>query len=156
LANKETLDKTDEGRRLTFVCEQVHVGHWDAYYVACNLHFVAFGDNAGMNEVPDEELEPKKYATYLENMVTTLSTLGITTATKESLNRNTNSIIRALCIMRKYTHLHDAFIFAESVCCSFSKVESQVPWVLHLHKRVIEKVVMLLFTRSLDKITSDK
>jgi hypothetical protein len=96
LAKKKTLDKNDEGQHLTFVRDQVYGGNWDAYYAAGHYHLVDFGANAGTNEVPDEELEPKKYFTYLENMVTTLSTLGSTTAPKTSLKRNTNSIIRAL------------------------------------------------------------
>jgi hypothetical protein len=40
LAKKETIDKTDEGQRLTFVCEQVYGGDWDAYYAACDLQSV--------------------------------------------------------------------------------------------------------------------
>jgi hypothetical protein len=86
-----------------------------------------------MNEVPDEELEPKKYATYFENVVTTLSTLGIMIAPKTNLKHETTSIIRALRIMRKYAKFHYAFTFAESVRCSCSKVENQVPCVFHLH-----------------------
>jgi hypothetical protein len=57
--------------------------------------------------------------------------------------------------MQKYAHFHDAFIFRESVWCSFSKVETQIPCVLHLHKRVVEKVLTLLFTHSLDELTSE-
>jgi SUMO ligase MMS21 Smc5/6 complex component len=30
LEKKETLDKTDEAQRLTFVCEQLYGGDWDA------------------------------------------------------------------------------------------------------------------------------
>jgi hypothetical protein len=43
LAKKETLDTADDAQRLTFVCEQVYVDDWDAYYAVCDLHFVAFG-----------------------------------------------------------------------------------------------------------------
>jgi hypothetical protein len=92
----------------------------------------------------------------LENVVTTLSTLGIVTALKKILKRKTNYIIRALRIMSKYENFHDAFIFGESVRCSSSKVENQVPCVLHLHKRVLEKVLAILFTRSLDKLTNEE
>jgi hypothetical protein len=114
------------------------------------LQLVAFGAKDGVFEIPDE-LETKKYATYLGNVVTTLSTLGITCAPNTSLRRTRNSTIRALYIMRKY-----AFNFAESVWGSFSKVENQVPRVLHLHKRVIAKVLTLLFTRSLDELASEE
>jgi hypothetical protein len=58
--------------------------------------------------------------------------------------------------MRKYAHCHDAFTFGESVRGSSSKVEHQVTCVLHLHKLVIEKVLTLLFTRSLDELASEK
>jgi hypothetical protein len=154
LEKKKMLDKTDEAQRLTFVCEQLYGGDWDAHNAACDLHLVAFGATAGVMDVPDEILEPNKYATYLENVVSTLSTLGLVIAPKKSLKSKTNSIIRALRIMRKYAHYHDAFTFGESAKGSYSKVENQVPCVLHIHKRVIEKVLTLLFTRSLDELAS--
>jgi hypothetical protein len=127
-------------------------GDWDAHYAACDLHLVAFGAKAGVMDVPDEILDPNKYATYLENVVSTLSTLGLVIAPKKSLKSKTNTIIRAFHIMRKYAHYHDALTFEESVKGSYSKVENQVPCVLHLHKRVIETVLTLLFTRSLDEL----
>jgi hypothetical protein len=58
--------------------------------------------------------------------------------------------------MRKYAHYHDAFTFGESVKGSYIKIENQVPCVLHLHKCVIENVLTLLFTRSLDELASGK
>jgi hypothetical protein len=57
--------------------------------------------------------------------------------------------------MRKYAHYHDAFTFGESVKGSYSKVENQVSCVLHLHKCVIEKVLTLLLTLSLDDLASE-
>jgi hypothetical protein len=95
-----------------------------------------------------------KYANYLENVVSTLSTFGLVIAPKQSLKSKTNSIIRELRIMRKYAQYHDAFTFGESVKGSYSKVENQVPFVLHLHKRIIEKVLTLMFLRSLDELAS--
>jgi hypothetical protein len=155
---KKMLDKkigsTDEAQRVSFVCEQLYGGDWYAFYAACDLHLVAFGAKAGVMDVPDEILEPNKYAPYLENINSTLSTLGLVIAPKKSLRSKTNSITRALRIMRKYAHYHDAFTFGELVKGSYSKVENQVPCVLHLHKRVIEKVPTLLFTRSLDELAS--
>jgi hypothetical protein len=59
LANKEALYKMDDAQRLTFFCEQVYGGDWDAHYAACDFHLVAFGAKAGVNEVPGEELDPK-------------------------------------------------------------------------------------------------
>jgi hypothetical protein len=106
----------DEAERLTFVCEKYYGGDWDVYYTAFGLHLAAFGAKAGVNEVPDKELDTKQYATYLENVVTTLSTLGIVTASKTSLKRNANSIIRAWRIMRKYAHFHEVEIKFR-VCC---------------------------------------
>jgi hypothetical protein len=153
LAKKKRLDQTDEAQCVFFVFEQLYGGDWDAHYAACDLHLVAFGAKAGVMDVPDEILEPNKYATYLENVVSTLSTLGLVIAPKK-LKSKTNSIIRALRIMRKYAHYHDAFTFGESVKGSYSKVENQVQLVFHLHKRVIEKVLTLLFTRSLDELAS--
>jgi hypothetical protein len=58
--------------------------------------------------------------------------------------------------MRKYAHYHGAVTFGESVKGSYSKVENQVPCVLHLHNRVIEKELTLLFTHSIDQLASGK
>jgi hypothetical protein len=45
---------------------------------------VAFGAKAGVMDVPDEILEPNKYATYLENVVSTLNTLSLVIARKKN------------------------------------------------------------------------
>jgi hypothetical protein len=129
LEKKKRLDKMDYARRLTFVCEQLYGGDWDANYAACDFHVVAFCAKAGVIDVPDENLEPNKYATYLENVISTLSTLGLWIAPKKSLKSMMNSIIRALCIMIKYARYRDAFTFGESVKGSYSKVENQVPYM---------------------------
>jgi hypothetical protein len=50
---------------------------------ACDLHLVAFGAKAGVVDVRDEILEPNKYATYLEIVVSTLSTLGLVISPKK-------------------------------------------------------------------------
>jgi hypothetical protein len=39
---------------------KVYRGDWYSYYDVCDLHVVTLGAKAGVNEVPDEELEPKK------------------------------------------------------------------------------------------------
>jgi hypothetical protein len=80
---KKRLDQTDEAHRVSFVCEQLYVGDWDAHYATCDFHVVAFGAKAGVMDVPDGILEPNKYATYLENVVSTLSTLGLVIAPKK-------------------------------------------------------------------------
>jgi hypothetical protein len=83
LDKKKRLDQTDEAQWVSFVCEQLYGVDWDAHYAACNLHLVAFGAKAGVMDVPDEILEPNKYATYLENVVSTLSTLGLVITPKK-------------------------------------------------------------------------
>jgi hypothetical protein len=80
LDKKKMLAQTDEAQRLSFVCEQLYEGDWDAHYVACNLHLVAFGAKAGVMDVSDEIIEPNKYATYLGSVVSTLSTLCLVIA----------------------------------------------------------------------------
>jgi hypothetical protein len=45
--------------------------------------------------------------------------------------------------------------FALSIEGAFSRPEDQIFCLLHLHKRVIEKVITLIFTRSVDELNSD-
>jgi hypothetical protein len=122
LENKEILDKSHEAQRLTLVCEQIYGSDWDAFYAVCDLQLVAFGAKVGVYDTI-ASTNTKKYATYLNNVVTTLSTLAISCDPNTSLKRNTKSIIRALRILRKYAHYRDAFILGESVQCTFSEVE---------------------------------
>jgi hypothetical protein len=65
------------------------------------------------------------------------------------------SIITALRFIYKLAHYNYANDFEESVKHSFIHVENQIFCVLHLHKRIIEKVMTLLFTRSLEELISD-
>jgi hypothetical protein len=80
LEKKKRLDQTEEAQCVSFVFEQLYGGDWDAHYAAFYLHVVAFGAKAGVLDVPDEILEPNNYATYLENTVSTPSTLGLAIA----------------------------------------------------------------------------
>jgi hypothetical protein len=95
------------------------------------------------------------YEAYLEGNVMTMSTLGIMCAPRTSLKQKRKSIMKALRVICELAHYNDARDFEESARLSFSRVENQIQCVLHLHKRIIEKVVAILFTWSLDELTSE-
>jgi hypothetical protein len=114
------LDITDEGQSPLF-CYQIYGGDWDAYYAAYDLHLVTFGAKAGVLEIPDK-LDTQKYSTYLETVVTTLSTLDITCAPFTSIKSKRNSIVKALRILRKYAHYRFVTLSAKlkikfGACC---------------------------------------
>jgi hypothetical protein len=83
-AKKDTLDTNPEAQRLTFMCEQLCNGDWNDYYSACDLHLVSFGEKPSVFDLP-LETATAQYKRYIQNEVTTLSTLGIACAPKRSL-----------------------------------------------------------------------
>jgi hypothetical protein len=143
---KEVLDNKPKAERLTFVCSYMYSGNWQQYYLAC--------------KPPVHGIPPKsnkaEHAAYVENAVKTLSTLGLTCSTNASLLKMQKQIVHALYIICRYCCYNDALAFGESMKHSFSKADNQMLCVMHLHKRVIEKVVTLLLTRSMDELTSEE
>jgi hypothetical protein len=101
------------------------------------------------------ETASTQYKRYIQNVVKTLSTLGITCAPKISLKSKRKQIIKSLRIISRFSRYNDTICFGQSVDKSYSRVEDQVFCVLHLHKRIIEKVITLLFTRSVDELASE-
>jgi hypothetical protein len=51
---KEILDKKLEAERLTFVCEQMHAGDWQQYYLACDLNLVPIGIKPSVHVIPQK------------------------------------------------------------------------------------------------------
>jgi hypothetical protein len=130
-------------------------GNWQQYYIACDLHLVAIGATASVQRVP-KKADNAPYARLLDSIAKTLSTLGIICGTNTSLKSKRKSIVNALQIIYRYAYYNDAIAFGESVIESFSKVDNQICCVLHLHKRVIEKVITLFFTRSVDELEKEE
>jgi hypothetical protein len=136
---------------LTLLCEQLDGGGWQQHYTACDLHLVAIGDKASAQRVP-KKVDKAPYARFLGSVAKTLSKLGIVGGTNTSLKSKRKSIVNALQIIYRYEYYNDAIAFGESVRESFSKIDNQICCVLHLHKRVIEKVITLVFTRSVEEL----
>jgi hypothetical protein len=116
---------------------------------------VSIGDKASVQRVP-KKADKASYSRFLDSVAKTLSTLGIICGINTSLTSKRKSIVNALQIIYRYAYYNDEIAFGESVRESFSKVENQIFCVLHLHKRVIEKVITLLFTWSVDTLEKDE
>jgi hypothetical protein len=119
---------------LTLLCEQLDGGGWQQHYTACDLHLVAIGDMASVQRVPKKEADKAPYARFLDSVTKTLSTLGIICGTNTSIKSKRKSIVNALQIIYRYAYYNDAIAFGESVRESFSKVDNQTFYVLHLQK----------------------
>jgi hypothetical protein len=116
---------------------------------------VAIDEKASVQRVPKKS-DKAPYARFLDSIAKTLSTLGILCGINTSLTSKRKSIVNALQIIYRYAYYNDAIDFGESVRESFSKVDNQIFCVLHLHKRVIEKVITLLFTRPVDELEKEE
>jgi hypothetical protein len=93
LAKKVMLDTKPEAQRLTIVCEQIYNGDWHDYYILCDLQLVSFGEKPSVFDLP-LETTTVQYKRYIENVMTALSTLGITCAPNTSLKSKRKQIIK--------------------------------------------------------------
>jgi hypothetical protein len=116
---------------------------------------VAIGDKASVQRVP-KKADKAAHARFLDSISKTLSTLGIICAINTSLTSKRKSIVSTLQIIDRYAYYNDAIAFGESVIEPSSIVDNKICCVLHLHKRVIEKLITLLFTWSVDELEKEE
>jgi hypothetical protein len=125
------------------------------YCRACDLHLVAIGDKTSVHCVTKKSYNAA-HAQFLDSVSKKPSTLGIICATNTSLTSKRKSIVSALHIIYRYAYHNDTIYFGESVRESLSKVDNQIFCVLHVDKRVIEKVISLLFTWYADELKKEE
>jgi hypothetical protein len=92
---------------------------------------------------------------YYQCISETLDMLGVL----EHYNSGTfdlkKKVLRKIlyCVQR-FKYITDCLAFEESVATDLVKVDKCVPCILHLHKRIIEKFMTMVFYASLDEIST--
>jgi hypothetical protein len=115
---------------------------------------VAFGQKPSVHDVPNKR-STVKYKRYVEKVGATMRTLGSACPNDKKVLSKRISIVQALNIISKYGYYTDVLAFTLSIDGAFSRPEDQIFCILHLHKREIEKIITLLFTRSVDELNTD-
>jgi hypothetical protein len=105
-AKKDTLNANPDAHRLTFLFEQLYNDDWHDYYSACDLHLVSFGEKPSVFDLP-LETATTQFKPYIQNVVTPLSTLGITCARKTSFKSKRKQVLKSLRIISRYSRYND-------------------------------------------------
>jgi hypothetical protein len=131
-------------------------GNFEAFYAACKVHLINVGRQVGIDDdVLDKGLDLDEYD---QCMSETLDMLGVL----EHYNNDTfdlkKKVVRKMLFyVQRFKYITDCLAFEESVATALVKVDNCVPCILHLHKRIIEKLLTMVFCASLDEIsTSNK
>jgi hypothetical protein len=127
--------------------------NFEALYAACKLHLINVGRQVGIDDdVLDKGLDLDEYDQCTSE---TLDMLGVL----EHYNNDTfdleKKFVRKLFVyIQRFKYITDCLAFEESAATAHVKVENCVPCILHLHKRIIEKLITMVFCVSLDDIST--
>jgi hypothetical protein len=145
----EALNRKEEVVHLLSVVRKIKAkrgkNQWEMLYDKCSIHLVA--DGAAMTIDNPSRLP---FVNYQQGILKTLNTLGVGQkyAKADFLDQveGARQFLSLVCEMKYWT---DVARFKRSVADAMIRIENAVPCVLHLHKRVMEKILSLIFTRSL-------
>jgi hypothetical protein len=118
---------------------------WEMRYDKCIIHLVA--DRAVMTIDNPSRLP---FVNYQQGLLKTLNTLGVGKKyAKADFPDQVEGARQFLSLVFEMKYLTEVARFKRSVADAMIINENTVPCVLHLHKRVVEKILSLIFIRSL-------
>jgi hypothetical protein len=121
-------------------------------YQQCKLHIVQTGRQASIDDDIDQHkpIDPYENDQLLKEM---LDLFGVLESVNKKQPKDMKKLARVLltCLARM-SNLRDVIAYESSVVNAMCKAEHQLPCVLHLHKRVIEKVMTMIYCVSLDEV----
>jgi hypothetical protein len=122
---------------------------WEHLYNEMPLHLVAVGISPGLYDPMDDA---RRYNRLVNDCLARLdmaTTHGILLP-----NERKELVGKMLFFICRLKHCHNAVKFENCLNVSKSRVEDAVPCILHMHKRIIEKVMTLIFIIALDEASS--
>jgi hypothetical protein len=119
----------------------------------CKLHLVNAGRQVGIDDdIVDTSLDPDDYDQCLS---ATLDMMGLLehyhNAPKALTKATLKNILYYVCWFK---YIYDCIAFEETVARALVKVDSCVPCILHLHKRIIDKLMTMVYSASLDQVST--
>jgi hypothetical protein len=120
-------------------------------YRKCKLHPVATGHATSIDD--NHTLGVLSYAQKLRETMATLELW------KENCDLPQPEQVELVCLslhlVCRMQYYQDVFDFEDSVSRAMIKVQNAVPCILHLHKRIIEKIISLFYALCLNEHSKD-
>jgi hypothetical protein len=150
---KEDLKKLETCPIASYVCKacQSHNPEcsFEKFYDDCKLNLMDVGRQAGLN---DTSMDTDYYS---QCMSETLDMFGVLELYHNKPLSEQKTLVRRLLIyVCRFKHIDDCLAFEASVSNAIVKVDNQTPCILHLHKRVIEKIMTMICCVSLDEVST--
>jgi hypothetical protein len=124
---------------------------WAVLYEKCKLYLVVTGQ--AMSIYDNQTLGALAYAQKLSATMDTLrlwkENCNLSQPEKVDLGHRSHNLV---CRMQYYQYVFD---FEGSVSRDMIKVQHTVPCILHLHKRIIEKIMSLVYALYLNELSKD-
>jgi hypothetical protein len=118
---------------------------WEQMYNNCGMHLVPVGISHGLFDT----MEVDKHGHLVQQTIITLGLL-LEFRTRRPLVR-CDVMTKALYHVQRWKHCGDMIKYEAATLASKSDPSDDVPCVLHLHKRIIEKGTTLIFIASVNK-----
>lgn len=117
---------------------------WGGLYRDCSLHLKAVGDRPSVHDESGDVL------LYFSNSMKTLSTLCLLDHKNEDKDIIKLKIIDRLEVIQDFKYCCNVKRYTDVKKRAMSHAVNAVPCVLHLHKRVMEKVMEMIYLASLN------
>jgi hypothetical protein len=144
LASVESLRATSARQR-----EENNKTKWAVLHEKCEMRLVADGTCV---HIDDTSLIPVRYE---QALFQTMRLLGLWEQyCGEPLHQQVLVLRRALYLVCRMKYCMDVSGFEGSVKHAMMRVENDVPCILHFHKRVMEKIMQLVFILALNECGS--
>jgi hypothetical protein len=122
---------------------------WEAFYADCSLHLMGVGEMPSICDTGEDDDEVQ----YLVNVQETMCHLDILHLTGPNANIDvkeevTKKALQAVCL---FVYRQRVLYFSKKGIHAMGSLEDTITCILHLHKRVIERVIDMLMFQSLNE-----
>jgi hypothetical protein len=128
-------------------------GNLEAFYDAWKLHLINVGRQVGIDyDVLNKGLDLDWYDQCTSEK---LDMVGVFWHyNNDTFDLKKKVVRKMLFYVQRSKYITYCLAFEESVATALVKVDNFVPFILHLHKRIIEKLSTMVFCASLDDIST--
>jgi hypothetical protein len=145
----EAINRKEEVVHLISVIRKMKAkrgkSQWEMLYDKCSIHIV---DDCTAMKIDNPSRFP--FVNYQQGIMNTLHTLGVGQKYAQAEFRDqvegARQFLSLVCGMKYWTDVASSWQY---VADAMIRIENAVPCVLHLHKRVMKKIISLIFSRSL-------
>jgi exonuclease III len=92
---------------------------------------------------------------YNQALLSAIDLIGLQDHWEFPHNERKEKVALALHYVCRFQYYHGVIVFQKSVEDAMVRVENGVPCILHLHKRIVEKVMHMLYVISIYEASND-